>query len=153
MTVTNRQVPVEPKRFIFREVFQRWDWLLTALIAPAMLFPDARQVWALFAIPLVLVAQGLVWGEILPVTPLNPAILLLAIMAGISIFITPDLAGSLGKIAGLLFGMAVYFCAVRHTRTKQGWKGSLALFVLAGTGDGYGGASGDELVHLQNYCI
>jgi putative inorganic carbon (HCO3(-)) transporter len=134
MAEVDPQAPTATKETKFRELFKRWDWLLLVAIAPAMIFPDARQAWALLAIPLVLAAQGIAWGEVLPVTPLNPAILLLAFMVGVSTFVTPDLAGSLGKIAGLLFGMAVYFCAARHTRSKGGWKGSLVLFVMAGTG-------------------
>jgi len=128
---------VMARRSRFRELVRRWDWLLIVAIAPAMLFPERRQAWALLAIPLVMVVQGLAWGELLPVTPLNPAILLLAVMAGVSTVVTPDLAGmpgSFGKIAGLLYGMAVYFCVVRHTRTRGGWQGSLILFALTGMG-------------------
>ena len=147
------QLPEESKILKFREVFRRWDWLLTVAIAPVMLFPDVRQPWALIAIPLVLVVQGLAWGEILPVTPLNPAILLLAIMAGVSTFITPDPAGSLGKITGLLFGIAVYFCAARHTRTKQGWTGSLLLFILAGTGIALLGLAGTNWATTKYFWL
>lgn len=134
MSAIHSQSTIKPKTNKLREEVQRWDWLLTVAIAPAMLFPDVRWVWGLIAFPLVLLIQGLAWKEILPVTPLNPAILLLAIMIGVSTFVTPDLAGSLGKIVGLLFGMAVYFCASRHVRTQQGLKGSLVIFILAGTG-------------------
>jgi putative inorganic carbon (HCO3(-)) transporter len=127
-----KAAPMRPRLLKFKELVRRWDWLIMVAIAPVMIFPDVRYVWVLLAIPLVLLVQGLVWGELLPVTPLNPAILLVVIMVGVSIVVTPDLVGSLGKIAGLLFGIAVYFCAARHTRTQQGWRGSLVLFALAG---------------------
>lgn len=137
----------------FRELVRRWDWLLIVVIAPVALFPDARQVWALLAIPLVLVVQGLAWGGVLPITPLNPAMLLLAIMVGVSTFVTPDLANSLGKIAGTLYGMAVYFCVVRHTQTKQGWRGSLVFFVLAGVGVALLGLAGTNWVIDKNFGL
>jgi putative inorganic carbon (hco3(-)) transporter len=146
MTAVGSQGPMKSKRLNFGEIVRRWDWLLVLLIAPVMLFPDSKQAWALIALPIVMVIQGLAWGEILPVTPLNPAILLLAIMTGVSIFVTPDLESSLGKIAGMLFGMAVYFCAARHTRTKPGWKGSLTLFIIAGTGIALLGLAGTNWV-------
>lgn len=134
----------------FRELSRRWDWLLLVVIAPAMLFPDVRQTWALLAIPMVLLAQGMVWGEILPVTPLNPAILLMAIMVLVGTFITPDPAASIGKIIGLLFGMAVYFCAARHTQSRKGLRGSLVLFVLAGIGIGLIGLAGTNWATSKN---
>ena len=134
MSVVYSQATMKPKMNKLKRVIQQWDWLLMVAIAPAMLFPDVRWIGVLIAIPLMLLIQGFAWGTILPVTPLNPAILLLAIMVGVSTFVTPDLVGSLGKIVGLLFGMAVYFCVVRHVRTRQGWNGSLVLFILAGTG-------------------
>ena len=129
-------------RLKFKGLVKRWDWLLMVAIAPAFLFLDVHIVWALLAIPLIFAMQASAWEELLPVTPLNPAILLLVIMVGVSIVITPDLASSLGKIAGLLFGIAVYFCVVRHTRTQRGWRGSLALFSLAGMGVALVGLAG-----------
>ena len=151
MSTVDSKVLLEPKMIKLREVVQRWDWLLTVAIAPAMLFPDVRWVWVLIAIPMVLLIQGFAWGEILPVTPLNPAILLIVIMVGVSIFITPDLAGSLGKIVGLLFGMAVYFCASRHVRTQQGLRGSLVLFIVVGTGIAILGLAGTNWVAKNSW--
>ena len=40
----------------------------------------------------------------------------------------------MGKIAGTLYGMAVYFTTARHTRNPRGWRESLALFAVAGVG-------------------
>ncbi|OGN98616.1 MAG: hypothetical protein A2Z71_11050 [Chloroflexi bacterium RBG_13_50_21] len=148
MSAVQVNTPKIPRKLKFREVFQRWDWLLIVAIAPAMLFPEPRLAWTLLAIPMVMIVQGFVWRDpntgagLLPVTPLNPAILLLEFMVGVSIFVTPDLAGSLGKIAGLLFGLAVYFCAARHTRTQQGWRGSLILMIMSSIGIGLLGLVG-----------
>lgn len=140
-------------RSLFRQLVCRADWLLVMAIAPGILFPDARQAWALLVIPLVLIAQWLAWGEVLPLTPLNPAILLLAIMVGVSTFVTPDLPGSLGKITGLLFGMVVYFCVVRHTQTKKGWLGSQVLFILAGMGMAVLGLTGTNWATTKSFGL
>ena len=137
----------------FRELVRRWDWLLIVIIAPAVLFPNAGQAWALLALLLVLVVQALAWGEQLPVTPLNPAMLLLIIMVGVSTFVTPDLANSLGKIAGLLYGITVYFCVVRHTQTKQGWRSSLVLFVFTGVGIALLGVGGTSWDTTKNFGL
>lgn len=126
--------PTAPYRSKLWKIIQRWDWLMLVAVAPVIFLADTRWVLALLVLPLVLVVDGLAWGELLPVTPLNPAILLLTIMVGVSIFVTPDIPGSYGKIAGILFGIIIYFCVARHTRTKEGIKGSLVLLALAGLG-------------------
>jgi putative inorganic carbon (HCO3(-)) transporter len=134
--------PGTPKKLNIKELVRRWDWLLTVAIAPVILFLGGGGGWALLVIPVVLVVQGIAWGEVLPVTPLNLAILVLVIMVGVSILVTPDLTVSLGKIAGLLYGIAVYFCVARHTRTRQGWRGSLVLYVSVGIGVALVGLAG-----------
>ncbi len=117
-----------------RQVLRRADWLAVLAIAPLLLFPAEGRAWALLAFPLVLGLQGWLWGEALPLTPLNPAILLLAVMTGVSLFVTPDLGLSLAKITGVLLGILVYFTVARHARSRPGWKGSLILLALAGMG-------------------
>jgi putative inorganic carbon (HCO3(-)) transporter len=126
----------------FWEALKHWDWLLMLAIAPLVLIADVKQSWVLVAILLVLFLQSIAWREILPLTPLNPAVLLLACMIGVSVFVTPDLASSFGKITGLLFGILVYYTAARHTRTHIGWKTSLILFSLAGAAIALAGVFG-----------
>ena len=126
--------PVVPRSSKSRELVRRCDWLFLIAIAPFIFFLDVRFTWVLLAIPLVLLVQGWAWGKFLPITPLNPAILLLEIMVGVNMVVTPDLTTSLGKIGGLLFGVAVYFCVANHARTEQGLKESLILLFLAGMG-------------------
>jgi hypothetical protein len=65
-------------------------------------------------------------------------------MVGVSIFVTPDLVSSLGKVAGVLFGMVVFFCVARHTRTREGWKGSLVLWSVTGMGVAVIGLAGTK---------
>jgi putative inorganic carbon (HCO3(-)) transporter len=117
-----------------RGIFRRWDWLLIAVLAPLMLFPQPGMIWSILLFPLILFVQWWAWAEILPVTPLNPAILLMGVMTGVSLFVTPDLLASLGKVTGVLLGMLVFFTVVRHGRTKTGWNGALGGYALAGLG-------------------
>jgi len=103
-------------------------------IAPILMFPQAAFVWLLLLYPVVIGLQWWAWGEAFPSTPLNPAILLMAIMAGVSIFVTPDLVSSMGKVAGVLLGLLVFSTVVRHSHTHDGWNVSLKWFALAGAG-------------------
>lgn len=122
------------KKATAREMVGRWDWLLVALVAPLLLFPEASRAWTLLVVPLVLAVQWWSWNSPLPLTPLNPAILLLALMTGVSVFVTPDLAESLGKISGMILGIMVYFTVARYTKWRKGWNGSLALWSFMGIG-------------------
>lgn len=124
--------PINLRGGKFWQMLQRWDWVLVILIAPLLLFPNPGRPWVFLVVPLILMVQTLAWGNLLPITPLNPAILLLSVMVCVSIFVTPDLANSLGKIAGMLLGIIIYFTVIRHTRSRSGLIGSLALFTLAG---------------------
>lgn len=115
-----------------RQLIRRLDWILVVAIAPLMLFPDSTRPWLLFVLPLIILIQAIAWEEILPLTPLNPIILLITLMMIVSIFITPNLSSSLEKIAGLLFGILVYFTGARHARDKKGlW---ISFFLFASTG-------------------
>jgi putative inorganic carbon (HCO3(-)) transporter len=117
-----------------RRIFTRWDWLLVLAMAPVMLFPPVHLVWLLLFYILVLAFQWWAWREAFPLTPLNPAILLMAFMVAVSIFVTPDLINSLVKITGVLLGILVFSTVARHSRTRQGWKISLVLFTMAAVG-------------------
>jgi putative inorganic carbon (HCO3(-)) transporter len=52
----------------------------------------------------------------------------------VSLFVTPDLAASLPKLAGMILGLGVYFAVLHHARRKDGWRRSLAAFLLLGSG-------------------
>ena len=117
-----------------KKFFRRWDWLLVVVIAPLLLFPQPGMIWSLLMLPFILLEQWWAWAEILPVTPLNPAILLMGFMTGVSIYVTPDLLTSLGKVTGVLLGILVYFTVARYSKSRQGWKRSLIGITIAGMG-------------------
>jgi putative inorganic carbon (HCO3(-)) transporter len=116
-----------------RGVVRRWDWLLVAGLAGVMLFPEAGRAWTLLLL-VVLGVQWWAWEQALPVTPLNPAILLVAVMTGVSMLVTPDPLGSLGKVSGVLLGMMVFFTVARQARNRQGWLKALGGWCVAGMG-------------------
>ncbi len=91
-------------------------------------------MWLLLIYPLILGLQWWAWGEVLPLTPLNPAVLLMVVMVMVSLFVTPDILGSLGKLAGVLLGILVFFTVSRHSKTRLGWQKTFGLFAIAGMG-------------------
>lgn len=55
-------------------------------------------------------------------------------MVLVSLYATYDIAVSLGKIAGMVFGIGVYYAAVSASRTSRGWWAALGAFVAGGVG-------------------
>jgi putative inorganic carbon (HCO3(-)) transporter len=125
---------VDRKVSKLKQALRNYDWLFLAAITPQLLFPSVERAWSLLIYPLILGLQWWSWGEVFPLTPLNPAVLLIAVMVAVSTFVTPDPASSLAKVTGVLLGILVFFTVARHSRTRQGWKSALALLALASVG-------------------
>jgi putative inorganic carbon (hco3(-)) transporter len=112
----------------------RWHWGVLLVCAPALLFPSPARSLFLLGLPLLWLAAALAGRPPLPRTPLNGALLLLAGMLLVNVFITFSLALSLPKLAGMLLGLAAYFALVRETQTPAALGRTVLLFSLAGAG-------------------
>ena len=82
------------------------------------------------------------------VTPLNLALLLLTIMVLLSLWTTYDLAYSFEKIAGIVFGLGVYFGITRLASTERGFWISMGVFVGCGLVLSGAGALGTDWASL-----
>jgi putative inorganic carbon (hco3(-)) transporter len=110
-----------------------WEWLWLALIFPFILFPTPARSLILIVLPLLWLVRRFAHGHFIPPTPLNSAVLLLLITVLVSLYATFDLAFSLAKLAGLLFGIALFF-AVTAFAARSSRRYWLALLVYLGTG-------------------
>ncbi len=107
-----------------------WSWVALVLAAPLMLFPSPARTPALLVVPalgLVAVAAG---QPPLPRTPLNAALLGLALMLLVSLGATHSLATSLPKLAGMVLGVGVFAVTARLGSRREAVLGVAAL--LAG---------------------
>jgi putative inorganic carbon (hco3(-)) transporter len=125
---------------------QRWLWravtlaivLAVALVIPALLLIKPDTSWLLVLVPLLLALQA--WSmpaarrEILALSPLNPALLLLTVMLLVSLWASPDLTISLPKISGLLLGFLLFFTILRYTPNRSAWSAALISYIAAGAG-------------------
>jgi putative inorganic carbon (HCO3(-)) transporter len=87
-----------------------WCWVevaALAAVAPCLLFPRLPTVGVAVILPCLWLVRGLLTGRFLPSSPLNLLLLPLLIMVAVSVWATPDLEFSLGKIAGTLLGIFV----------------------------------------------
>lgn len=109
-------------------------WLLLMVAAPFLLFPSPNTALALLIVPGLGIIFWLAGAEPLPRTPLNPALLLLALMMLVSTGVTYDLTVSLPKIAGLMLGIGVFYCFVSYGLGARGWMLCLLTFLITGLG-------------------
>ncbi|MFA9403933.1 MAG: O-antigen ligase family protein, partial [Anaerolineales bacterium] len=106
------------------------EWVVLALLAVPLLF--LRPAWTplLLLLPLLWALRWRQSDTPFPVTPLNLSLLLLSVMLLISLWATFSIEFSLGKISGLLFGLAVFFAVVRLP--KRWYLHALVLFLIMG---------------------
>ena len=115
---------------------------ILGLLAPLALFPTPTRFCALLVVPALWIMR---WAagrrtspagaNFIPRTPLDVAVLCLATMIVVSMYATFDVAFSLPKIAGLVYGIAVFYATVDATRSSDralAW--GVALFLAIGVG-------------------
>jgi putative inorganic carbon (HCO3(-)) transporter len=120
----------------FREISVIWaDRVFLGCVlaaAPLFLFPRARYSWVGIVLWGMLVARGAIWGRFLERTPLDWGIGVLGLMILATCFVVPDIKFSVGKIAGALYGILLYYAAVAVIRTERAIKAGLYAFILVG---------------------
>ena len=113
----------------------RGHWLMLLVAAPLMLFPAPARTPLLLVVPVVWVIGWIARPRApLPSTPLNAVLLVLMVMVLVSVVVTPDLAFSLPKVAGMVLAIGAYFAVAREASKPVGlW---LCVLALLGVGAG-----------------
>jgi putative inorganic carbon (HCO3(-)) transporter len=115
---------------------ENWiDWLqllLIALLAPLFLFPTMKYVGLFLIVPAVWIWRWLDKKNILERTSLDWPIFILIIQVFATCLIVPDLAFSLPKIAGILFGIAFFYSIVALLKTENLIKAGIVIFLAGG---------------------
>ncbi|MCZ7669979.1 MAG: hypothetical protein M5U34_23785 [Chloroflexi bacterium] len=91
------------------------EWLILGLLLPLALFPSPMRTLALLVIPLLWLVRWIATGHLAPPTPVDWSLWGLLLMVLVSQYATFDMAHSLVKIAGLVYGIALFYAVV------QGW--------------------------------
>ncbi len=113
------------------------EWVslvLPILCGPLMLFPKLRWMWVLVLIPLSWLWCLRVRGRLFEPTPLNPLLLFLTLMVGISLYVTFDVQFTLAKICGVLLGVFVYLGLVQFVDSDTRLKWVMGAFLTGGFG-------------------
>lgn len=117
---------------VVAEWITKTEFLWLALAAPFFLFPAPDRVLPLIVLPALWIARRIARGHFAPPTPLDWAIALMLLMVLVSMYATFDLSFSLGKIAGVLLGVGVFYALVGWASSSRHVAWAVAAYVLFG---------------------
>jgi putative inorganic carbon (HCO3(-)) transporter len=120
------------------------DILALGVALPAVLAPRPEFAPLLLAIPLAWFTATKWRRHALEITPFNPTMLLLVIMALISLYATYSIEQSFPKLAGLTFGLGIFFAIAGNIHTRRSFYGLMTVFLLAGLSMAVLGALGSR---------
>jgi hypothetical protein len=106
--------------------------VLLLLFSPLFLFPSPGRAWFLLLLPGILIFQGLLRGRIIERTILDVAILVLLFQTLLTCAVVPDIGFSLGKIAGIVFGVIAFYVLMENAALEGRCRFGVRLFMAAG---------------------
>lgn len=107
---------------------------LLLLAAPFLLFPRGYGLLALLILPGLWLLRWALTSRFIPRTPLDWPILVILVMVLLSMGITFELGFSIGKIAGLLLGIVLFYAVVDWADKESALQTVLTCFILSGMG-------------------
>ena len=119
-------------------LLDHWGWLILLAVSPFLLFPSASRSPMLLVVPLLLWTQRCCGRSRIVRTPLDLPIALTALMVLVSLYATFDITLSFPKIAGILFGIGLYYAIVVWAQ-QSGSALAQALGLHIGLGAGIAG--------------
>lgn len=112
-----------------------WEWLIYLAVLPVVMFAMPGRTLVLLLLPLFWVGRRLVTGHWLLPTPLDWPIRLLAIMVGLSLWVSFDPAFSFPRVVAVWYGLAlIYAIAWASSRSRQQMGLLVTLFLGMGLG-------------------
>jgi putative inorganic carbon (HCO3(-)) transporter len=122
---------------MIQKIFESIDsfgWIILLAATPLFLTIKPEQSWLLFLLPLTWVISFLAKKQPIPKTPINLALLVIVIQVMVSLYATYDIAVSLQKVTGVIWGISVFFAMVRLSKTRNGVIISTLIFLAGGAG-------------------
>ena len=116
--------------------YDRFEWLIVLALAPFLLLPSMQRLALVLVLvlPVLWIVVGIARRRLLPGTPLDWPLALMAFMVLVSAVVTYDLSLSLPKVAGMVLGLAVFRVVAPARRPPL-----LPLGLLLGIGCGIAG--------------
>ncbi|PKO04202.1 MAG: hypothetical protein CVU41_18340 [Chloroflexi bacterium HGW-Chloroflexi-3] len=118
----------------FLESIDSFGWFILLAATPLFLMIQPEYSWILLLIPFSWLISVLAKRQPIPLTPMNLAILVIAIQVLVSLYATYDIAVSLQKVTGVIWGMTVFFALVRFGKKRIGILITTLIFILGSAG-------------------
>lgn len=119
-----------------------------AVAGPLFVFPRERWIWALLPIAIFLfLLQRSSERGLIAKSPINAPLALLMIVAFASVFVTKDIGESSGKLAGLVYGVIVFFALIDALNTPKRIRFAVLVFLAMGMALAIVGVLGREDYH------
>ena len=119
-------------------------WIVLLAATPLFILIQPEQSWILLLLPFTWLISVVARKQPIPSTPMNLALLVIAIQVLISLYATYDIAVSLQKVTGVIWGMAVFFSLVRFGKKRTGILISTLVFIIGSAGIAFLGLLGIE---------
>jgi putative inorganic carbon (HCO3(-)) transporter len=115
----------------------RWvadaEMLVVLALAPGFLFPRATLTpWLMVVIPLLWACRWIARGRLTVRTPLDRPIFVLLCMVPVGWYATFDQAISFPKLAGVVYGVALFYALVNWARDRGQLRTATAFLLVAG---------------------
>lgn len=122
---------------------------VVAAAAPFFLFPSLKNAWVFAVVFALLAVCCVLKGGLLERTPIDWSLGILFMMILASCFRVPDIGFSLPKIAGLLFGLVVFYSLQEVLNSEKVLKITVNGYFAAGIGLGVFGLMGMMLSSIE----
>ena len=93
-------------------------WILL-LVGPLFLFPRRTFLPVFVLVPVLWILRWRVHGWLIRRTPLDVPEVCLIVMLGVSVLVSADLDRSFPKLAGIVWGIAVFYALISYIRSQQ----------------------------------
>lgn len=114
------------------DFIDRYSLIILLFASPLFLFPSPDRAFSLLLIPFLWIARTIAGKKAVFRTPLDGVFFVLIAMVGVSIWATPDIEFSLGKIVGLLFGVTLFYSLARWLNSAEKLWVGIHCFVFSG---------------------
>ncbi len=109
------------------------EWIQIFVVvgmAPLFLFPDISWIWVFLVLPGLWALRWIKRGRFFDRTVLDWGIFVICIQVFVTCLIVPDIGFSLSKIAGLVYGIFLFYGLVSLLKTHGLIKKAVVLFMV-----------------------
>lgn len=106
--------------------------VIVVLLGPVFVFPKEKWNWILLSVSIIWIGQGIIERRFLPKTPIDFAAAPLLIIMFAGVFIIRNTSDSVGKYAGLIYGIILFYGLVEALKTSKRIKIAVLVFLIMG---------------------